>query len=311
MPDIFISYKSEERALPQALAEFLRAQGYTVWWDMELVGGPSFRRQILDKLAEARAVIVIWTPASVESDFVLDEADRAKRMKKLIPVRTPDVKGDELPPGHGQAQTYLVSDYEHILRALVAMGLRPPVRVAENIIVDTISDPSPETVITAAPSALLKEAKAQAGFGWVKWAVGAAFIITVMVFAALYFGISPQQIAPIADMAKPSDCAKTGSYAEPAPKTGTGNPLAVGGYEDKGKGLIRTLRGHRGEVFRTALFTDSRIIVSRSNDPTLKLWDAATGELICTFEGHRAPVDSVAVAADGKTIVSGESGQNR
>ena len=45
MADIFISYKSEERALPEALASDLRAAGYSVWWDVDLLGGaPSARK---------------------------------------------------------------------------------------------------------------------------------------------------------------------------------------------------------------------------------------------------------------------------
>lgn len=58
MTDIFISYKSTERALPQALAEELRHAGYTVWSDMDLVGGPPFREQIFQQLEVARAVDV-------------------------------------------------------------------------------------------------------------------------------------------------------------------------------------------------------------------------------------------------------------
>ena len=100
MADIFISYKSEERALPEALASDLRAAGYSVWWDVDLVGGAAFRAQILEKLNAARAVIVIWTPASVQSEFVLDEADHAKREGKLIPVRVPELDPRDIPLGH-------------------------------------------------------------------------------------------------------------------------------------------------------------------------------------------------------------------
>ena len=123
MADIFISYKSEERALPEALASDLRAAGYSVWWDVDLVGGAAFRAQILEKLNAARAVIVIWTPASVQSEFVLDEADHAKREGKLIPVRLPELDPRHIPLGHRQAQTCLLSERPRILGALQAMGL--------------------------------------------------------------------------------------------------------------------------------------------------------------------------------------------
>ena len=125
MADIFISYKSEERALPEALASDLRAAGYSVWWDVDLVGGAAFRAQILEKLNAARAVIVIWTPASVQSEFVLDEADHAKQQGKLIPVRLPELDPRHIPLGHRQAQTCLLSERPRILGALQAMGLFP------------------------------------------------------------------------------------------------------------------------------------------------------------------------------------------
>ena len=93
-------------------------------------GRGAFRAQILEKLNAARAVIVIWTPASVQSEFVLDEADHAKREGKLIPVRVPELDPRHIPLGHRQAQTYLLSERPRILGALQAMGLstQPPRR---------------------------------------------------------------------------------------------------------------------------------------------------------------------------------------
>jgi formylglycine-generating enzyme required for sulfatase activity len=126
MTKIFISYKSEERSLPKALEDDLRAAGYdSVWWDVELVGGPAFRTQILEKLNAARAVIVIWTPRSVQSEFVLDEADHAKRDGKLIPVRVSELDTRDIPLGHRQAQTILLSDRARIIGALAALGVAP------------------------------------------------------------------------------------------------------------------------------------------------------------------------------------------
>lgn len=125
MADVFISYKSEERTLPEALATDLQAAGYSVWWDVALVGGPSFREQILGELDAARAVIVIWTPASVRSEFVLDEAERAKALNKLIPLRARELPLHDLPLGHGQAQTYLVDDRERIYTALSSRDIHP------------------------------------------------------------------------------------------------------------------------------------------------------------------------------------------
>ena len=49
----------------RALADFLTAQGYSVWWDTNLTSGEVFREVIDRELAAADAVIVIWTAHSV------------------------------------------------------------------------------------------------------------------------------------------------------------------------------------------------------------------------------------------------------
>jgi WD40 repeat protein len=49
--------------------------------------------------------------------------------------------------------------------------------------------------------------------------------------------------------------------------------------------------------------------VSRSDDKTVRLWDAVTGALLQTLEGHSSWVNLVAFSPDGKQVVSG-SGDN-
>jgi WD40 repeat protein len=46
---------------------------------------------------------------------------------------------------------------------------------------------------------------------------------------------------------------------------------------------------------------------SGSDDRTLKVWDAASGQATITLTGHTGPVLSVAFSPDGKRIVSGSS----
>ncbi|MDX2263703.1 MAG: hypothetical protein NW215_01845 [Hyphomicrobiales bacterium] len=87
------------------------------------------------------------------------------------------------------------------------------------------------------------------------------------------------------------------------------NFLARGGYEDKAKGLIRTLEGHGYGVTAAAFSPDGKTIVSGSSDNNLKLWDAATGKLIRTLERHAYAVTAAAFSPDGKTVVSGSEGR--
>jgi WD40 repeat protein len=50
---------------------------------------------------------------------------------------------------------------------------------------------------------------------------------------------------------------------------------------------------------------DGRRIVSGSDDDTLKVWDAETGQEMLTLEGHSDWVRSVSFSPDGRRIVSG------
>jgi len=78
MADVFISYANADRSLALKLAAMLEAEGWKVWWDTSLTIGDDFRNEIMTELGRARAVIVIWTDASIKSDWVRSEAGRAQ-----------------------------------------------------------------------------------------------------------------------------------------------------------------------------------------------------------------------------------------
>ena len=48
----------------------------------------------------------------------------------------------------------------------------------------------------------------------------------------------------------------------------------------------RTLKGHTGAVWSVAFSPDGKRIVSGSEDKTLKVWDATTGQEMLTLKGH-------------------------
>ena len=67
----------------------------------------------------------------------------------------------------------------------------------------------------------------------------------------------------------------------------------------------RTLRGHTGRVTSVAFSPDGKRLVSGSQDNTVKVWDAQTGQETLTLKGHTGAVRSVAFSPDGKRLVSG------
>jgi hypothetical protein len=118
MSEIFISYATVDGALARQLAGFLQEKGYSVWWDRELEAGVQFYSKLAKALAECKAAIVIWTAASIESRWVLGEADAAASANKLIPVRADALLERELPIGFRALHTIPLSDREGLLRSI-------------------------------------------------------------------------------------------------------------------------------------------------------------------------------------------------
>ena len=71
--------------------------------------------------------------------------------------------------------------------------------------------------------------------------------------------------------------------------------------------LVRTLRGHTDFIGRIAWSPDGRMLASPSDDNTIRLWDAETGECLRTLEGHKEGVNSVAFDPAGRTLASGSN----
>lgn len=69
--------------------------------------------------------------------------------------------------------------------------------------------------------------------------------------------------------------------------------------------LIRTLKGHSGEVLSVCVTPDGQHAVSASSDQTLKVWDLDTGELIATFTAEEW-FTACGISPDGRTLLAGE-----
>ncbi|EJD08073.1 WD40 repeat-like protein [Fomitiporia mediterranea MF3/22] len=69
---------------------------------------------------------------------------------------------------------------------------------------------------------------------------------------------------------------------------------------------IKNFIGHTGQVISVGFSPDGKHVVSGSDDWTIRIWDASSGEAIAgPFEGHTSSVRSVSFSPDGKHIVSG------
>jgi hypothetical protein len=131
--DIFISYSRGDRANVAVLAAHLQAKGLRIWWDPEIPPGEKFDRVIARALVSCKVVLVAWSANSIDSDWVLNEADEGRRRKILLPVLLDTV---EIPLGFRRVQAcdlrHWKGDPEHIeLRRLMfriarMLGEAPP-----------------------------------------------------------------------------------------------------------------------------------------------------------------------------------------
>ncbi|KAF7893678.1 uncharacterized protein EAF02_001216 [Botrytis sinoallii] len=85
--------------------------------------------------------------------------------------------------------------------------------------------------------------------------------------------------------------------------------------EDSWASSIRTLTGYSDSIIAIAFSPDSKQIASGSDDKTIKLWDAITGNLRKIFTGHSHWVTAIAFSPDGQsdwvTAIAFSSGGKR
>src|SRR5262249_28423407 len=92
MADVFLSYAHQDITRAETLARLLEANGTTVWWDRRMVPGDKIHDVIDGEIEKAKAVIVLWSPISVKSDWVRGEAETAHELAKLVPIKIDECK---------------------------------------------------------------------------------------------------------------------------------------------------------------------------------------------------------------------------
>lgn len=107
-PDVFLSYATADRPHAQALALALSASGLRVWWDRTIPPGRTFDEVIEGALDSARCVIVLWSRASVASNWVKAEASEGQRRGVLVPALLEEVR---IPLEFRRIQTADLSDW--------------------------------------------------------------------------------------------------------------------------------------------------------------------------------------------------------
>ncbi|EIN05908.1 hypothetical protein PUNSTDRAFT_74221, partial [Punctularia strigosozonata HHB-11173 SS5] len=91
------------------------------------------------------------------------------------------------------------------------------------------------------------------------------------------------------------------NYMEPFPKSARVSQGRLAHWP----ALRCTMQGHRYGTRSVQFSHDGKWIVSGSDDNTVRMWDAESGQAVGKpFEGHTGPVYSVAFSSDGRHIIS-------
>jgi TIR domain/FHA domain len=86
MIEVFLSYEREDAAIARQVAECLREEGWSVFWDREIPVGKTWEHVIEEHLSRATCVVVLWSSVSVSSDWVRAEAAAAADRGVLGPA---------------------------------------------------------------------------------------------------------------------------------------------------------------------------------------------------------------------------------
>ena len=109
MSRVFLSYAREDVETARKLAAVLSDAGQTVWWDRHVHGGANFSNEIERELKDADAVMVLWSPASLASAWVQDEAAEGRDSGRLVPALLDSIKP---PLGFRQLQCIDLSQWD-------------------------------------------------------------------------------------------------------------------------------------------------------------------------------------------------------
>jgi WD40 repeat protein len=73
--------------------------------------------------------------------------------------------------------------------------------------------------------------------------------------------------------------------------------------------IIAELKGHEAAITDVAFAPDGKLLVSASDDGSVRLWDVSAQQARAVLREHQGRVQAVAYAPDGRTLVSGGEDQ--
>jgi len=125
MAQIVVSYASEDRPVVEAFIGELELRSLKVWWDGHLRPDDKIHERIRTEIGRAACVVVVWSPTSVNKDWVIGEALLASDQHKLITVCATGVSEGDLPLPFRVRKMVSIRDIDRVCDTLRDYGLNP------------------------------------------------------------------------------------------------------------------------------------------------------------------------------------------
>jgi len=219
MNKIFVSYAHEDREKARTLAKFLEQQGLSVFWDRQVPTGDTWREYIGKSLEEAACVLVLWTAASVNSRWVVEEADEALKRSRLLPLLLEHV---EPPLGFRAIQAADLTNWKPEKASAEMQRLLEDIRQ----LIESSADIGDQQHEIAVDSINRNKTEHAVNVGWPrgkKLAFGATFVLPIVLAGVML--VSFLRPSPVNRQVQPSEETETRSRNQPAPKAlPTDNP---------------------------------------------------------------------------------------
>lgn len=223
MADVFVSYKREELSRAAAVAKALESEGFSVFYDLGEHGiqaGETWDKRLEHELAIARCCLVLWSPASTQSDNVRSEARRGKARGILVPA----LINPCIPPiGLDTVQAADLSRWIGELdapqwRFLVDRGIGPKLgrpEPAKASVASGSDSPRGTTYARSAAGAGIRRLRGQTS-SRLGWLAGVAALVIAMSLA--YWGVvlKPEQAPPDTGPAPSTNLAPSAQASEAA-----------------------------------------------------------------------------------------------
>jgi WD40 repeat protein len=259
MVDVFISYAKVEKEHAEAVAASVSAAGYTVWWDTSLLSGDSFKDVILENLTTASAVIVVWGPHSVRSQWVYSEANRGRTRGVLVPVHLPSLDLASIPPPFDTLHTISLEDHVGLVAAIAKT-------------VGKAATGKPMAIRTV-------------NGGWHRR--GTVIGLGAAALAAGVGGYAWTSLRPPSSAVPP---------VGPAPGSPPAAP-AIDQTRPRSR-LLHSIGGHGRDVLAVALSRDGRSALTGGKDQLVRRIDVATGRVTQTFDRNDGEIRFLAFSSD-------------